>query len=223
MKTTLKLGALAVAFLLAGAGCTDSLSLSLSCVEETPWGGCITESGADSELLGSWQLVSQQVVAPAGTIDNPFNGRILVFNTLNGANGYAENWAPEVVTNDSTTCTTEGGNGGNWSVVPIVDDNGNAVWELRITPSGYDNVEVTCDDGGLIQVTSTSASTPLGVGPAVDAATGSLASATTTDAYVPYTYAIGEGGALLQIIQTIPDGLNDQGADVYNVFVFSRL
>lgn len=214
-KHFLKLGTLAIALVLIGAGCSST------CVTDTDWGSCINDNGADTGLLGSWTLVSQQVIAPGGTVENPFNGRTLTFTEGASFNGYSEDWSPEFVEKAVYTpdlqllvseCETVGTGGGSWAAVPTTDDVGNTIMELWIVPAG-ENVQVTCNAGGEVDVVSSSASTPLGIGPVDSGPNGP---------YVKYTYAIGEGGNLLQIIQTIPQALTDQTGDVTNLFLFSR-
>lgn len=235
MKSILKLGALALAFVLVGAGCADTLSLN-NCVHTTSWGSCVNEQYSDSALLGTWTLTAQQVVTPTGTVENPFNGRLLTFTESGSFNSYAEDWSPEVVTSSTTTCTTEGTNGGSWAAVPMVDDTGNTVMELRIVPSGIaGDILVTCDDGGIIEVTSSAASTPLGVGPTTDAATGNLldtpaalsaAVSAGADIYVSYSYSISEDGSILVITQQNPlahSGVpSPTPSGVTNVYFFTR-
>lgn len=215
MKSILKLGALALAFMLVGAGCADTLSLN-NCVHTTLWGSCVTEDGADTAILGTWTLQSQQVVTPTGTIENPFNGRTITFTENGTFNAYAEDWSPELVENEVTTpsdgtvsnrCETEGNKGGSWAAVVGEAFGDNNIMELWVVPTTGDGPVVTCEaDNSMIEVTSTNASTPLGVGPAIDADTGATATATSTNAYVLYTYSISEDGSLLSIVQENPFG-----------------
>lgn len=217
----------ALALVLLGAGCNPSLTLS--CDFETTWGSCIDENKTDSALLGNWTLQSQTTYAPNGTVTNPFNGRILTFTDEGSYNGYAENWEPEFVettgyTTDgqlTSTCDAIGTGGGAWAAVPGTDAAGNSVVELRIVPEGND-ATVFCSTGAEIDAVSTAASTPLGVGPAKDASTGNYVTSPTANAYVPYTYAISDDGNTLQVIQTYPADLTDQGGDVQTVFIFTR-
>ncbi|MEK7529837.1 MAG: hypothetical protein AAB570_02840, partial [Patescibacteria group bacterium] len=63
---------------LLGAGCfvdDPSFENLAQCTEETPWGSCIDINGADWALIGTWQLQSQVVSMPDGTVTNPAFGR----------------------------------------------------------------------------------------------------------------------------------------------------
>jgi hypothetical protein len=181
-----------LALLFIGAGCsiTPYGNSFGSCVITTPWGSCIDENGVDDSLLGTWQLTDQTISGPAGSVSNPFTGRLLTFriDTLEDDTddssipeiathgSYSEDWSTEsggdvtTVGSIASECVVSGTADGGWSAWsgldldnPDSDGNFPTVSTLDISPAGGGPL-VECNAGGST-VTSTAASTPLGTGP----------------------------------------------------------
>lgn len=230
MKSYIKLSVLAFCLVLVGSGCWgDDLALVGDCVAETPWGSCIDENGLDYALLGTWTLEDQTVSSPAGSITNPFNGRSLTFgagtidttdtlgNIISITHGtFFEDWGPEeidpvsVSTPDgdiSSECDILGGAGGNWTAIADVnldDPSLPDIISLQIVPDGG-GAQVKCKATG-IEIESNRASTPLGLGYAVESPDGN---------YVPYNYNLNESWSVLILTNINPYG-------PVNQFTFTR-
>ena len=190
-----------------GAGCfvdDPSFENLAQCTEETPWGSCIDINGADWALIGTWQLQSQVVSMPDGTVTNPAFGRTTKFEigTFTVTDDLGNPTSEEVdltFTEDYSTeqfpgnedCTVSGGFGGGWNVTsdinldfdPADPSTGSAtIYNLKITTDPT-NPQVDCEgDGGLL-VRSNAATTPLGVGPGSHPVSGGFAQ-------LNYTYTV---------------------------------
>ena len=220
MKILLTSFGLMACLVLAGAGCLDldGLPDDSFCWKVTPWDSCIDQYGIDNALLGSWTLQEQTVASPAGTVTNPFAGRILTFvvgeieiedfdtgeviEVLPDPT-YAENFTTET----AGDCTASGYSGGNWKTGTSVDLNapGNSLWELSIVTDPMNPV-VTCESGGS-SAYSNAASTPLGVGPGSHVVNGGYAKAT-------YQYSIDPSHSSLMITTGV--------GGITNTFIFTR-
>jgi len=197
--TLLSRGALVFGLMLLGAGCATDSDFA-TCFKETPWNSCVNFDGVDEALIGEWVLESEVVNTPAGSVTNPYRGRVVAFGIAERVNSitgeleryglYGENYGSESAPNapypdcDGVLGTSGGAYRSEIDVDldnydPASSDPVPIISTLKTYPIGQ-QVQVTCERDGT-PVKSNRASTPFGVGKAdVDSA----------GAHVQYTYTL---------------------------------
>ncbi len=192
-------GAIVLGLMLLGAGCATDADFA-TCSKETPWDSCVNFDGVDEALIGEWALISEVVDTPAGSVTNPYNGRVVTFGIAERVNSvtgeleryglYGEDYSTETAPDAASFYCNDvvGTAGGQYrsevdvdldAYDPASSDSVPMIATLKTYPIEQ-QVQVTCQYDG-IPVKSNKASTPFGVGKAAMDSVG---------AHVQYTYTL---------------------------------